>query len=205
MVRILMLAGPPDRLCVRMVLPVRIELTTSALPRMRSTTELRQHFRKVAPMAGRPKLSTARQSSGAPDGEARTSAPNGQTARRRAARQSQDTAKRRRAPRRAEGHVQAQARKGLLNPPGRDQQRNKRSVGIRRREKGRAGRSRVLAGANMDVPRGSIGKRWSKVVWPSHPATSSQPADGLPARSALVEPVERAIRPPSGSPACCSM
>ena len=27
-----------------MVLPVRIELTTSALPRMRSTTELRQHF-----------------------------------------------------------------------------------------------------------------------------------------------------------------
>jgi hypothetical protein len=25
------------------VLPVRIELTTSALPRMRSTTELRQH------------------------------------------------------------------------------------------------------------------------------------------------------------------
>src|SRR6476660_5967437 len=28
----------------RMVLPVRIELTTSALPRMRSTTELRQHF-----------------------------------------------------------------------------------------------------------------------------------------------------------------
>src|SRR4249919_1514774 len=35
-----------------MVLPVRIELTTSALPRMRSTTELRQHVvRKVAPMA----------------------------------------------------------------------------------------------------------------------------------------------------------
>jgi hypothetical protein len=31
-------------LCKRMVLPVRIELTTSALPRMRSTTELRQHF-----------------------------------------------------------------------------------------------------------------------------------------------------------------
>ena len=28
-----------------MVLPVRIELTTSALPRMRSTTELRQHYR----------------------------------------------------------------------------------------------------------------------------------------------------------------
>lgn len=37
-----MLASPPDWLCV-MVLPVRIELTTSALPRMRSTTELRQH------------------------------------------------------------------------------------------------------------------------------------------------------------------
>src|SRR4051812_18962698 len=34
-----------------MVLPVRIELTTSALPRMRSTTELRQHFRRSgAPM-----------------------------------------------------------------------------------------------------------------------------------------------------------
>ena len=30
--------------CEEMVLPVRIELTTSALPRMRSTTELRQHF-----------------------------------------------------------------------------------------------------------------------------------------------------------------
>jgi hypothetical protein len=29
-----------------MVLPVRIELTTSALPRMRSTTELRQHKRQ---------------------------------------------------------------------------------------------------------------------------------------------------------------
>ena len=29
----------------KMVLPVRIELTTSALPRMRSTTELRQHSR----------------------------------------------------------------------------------------------------------------------------------------------------------------
>ena len=28
----------------KMVLPVRIELTTSALPRMRSTTELRQQF-----------------------------------------------------------------------------------------------------------------------------------------------------------------
>ena len=44
----------------KMVLPVRIELTTSALPRMRSTTELRQHkpfagehprFSKAAPMA----------------------------------------------------------------------------------------------------------------------------------------------------------
>ena len=31
-----------------MVLPVRIELTTSALPRMRSTTELRQHRLKVS-------------------------------------------------------------------------------------------------------------------------------------------------------------
>ena len=38
-----------------MVLPVRIELTTSALPRMRSTTELRQHVvRKAAPMAKPP-------------------------------------------------------------------------------------------------------------------------------------------------------
>ena len=39
-----------------MVLPVRIELTTSALPRMRSTTELRQHSRQVgdgrAPKSG---------------------------------------------------------------------------------------------------------------------------------------------------------
>ncbi len=34
-----------------MVLPVRIELTTSALPRMRSTTELRQHFRLSAERA----------------------------------------------------------------------------------------------------------------------------------------------------------
>ena len=34
---------PPDILQEAMVLPVRIELTTSALPRMRSTTELRQH------------------------------------------------------------------------------------------------------------------------------------------------------------------
>ena len=33
----------------KMVLPVRIELTTSALPRMRSTTELRQHCQRVAP------------------------------------------------------------------------------------------------------------------------------------------------------------
>ena len=38
-----MLAMPHAWLCVKMVLPVRIELTTSALPRMRSTTELRQH------------------------------------------------------------------------------------------------------------------------------------------------------------------
>jgi hypothetical protein len=39
----------------KMVLPVRIELTTSALPRMRSTTELRQHVvRKGAPMAASP-------------------------------------------------------------------------------------------------------------------------------------------------------
>ena len=38
-----MLALPPAVPCVEMVLPVRIELTTSALPRMRSTTELRQH------------------------------------------------------------------------------------------------------------------------------------------------------------------
>ena len=38
------LASSPHRPCPEMVLPVRIELTTSALPRMRSTTELRQHF-----------------------------------------------------------------------------------------------------------------------------------------------------------------
>ena len=37
-------AGPATALQAEMVLPVRIELTTSALPRMRSTTELRQHF-----------------------------------------------------------------------------------------------------------------------------------------------------------------
>ena len=38
-----------------MVLPVRIELTTSALPRMRSTTELRQHFSESgAPMKAGP-------------------------------------------------------------------------------------------------------------------------------------------------------
>jgi hypothetical protein len=37
-------ASPPDWLQAKMVLPVRIELTTSALPRMRSTTELRQHI-----------------------------------------------------------------------------------------------------------------------------------------------------------------
>jgi hypothetical protein len=46
---------PPDMLQEAMVLPVRIELTTSALPRMRSTTELRQHVvRRGAPMTGRP-------------------------------------------------------------------------------------------------------------------------------------------------------
>ena len=49
-----MLDHPPDGLRVKMVLPVRIELTTSALPRMRSTTELRQHFvGGRAPMTGR--------------------------------------------------------------------------------------------------------------------------------------------------------
>ncbi len=37
-----------------MVLPGRIELPTSALPRMRSTTELRQHIREVD--AGEPRL-----------------------------------------------------------------------------------------------------------------------------------------------------
>ena len=37
------------KLFKKMVLPVRIELTTSALPRMRSTTELRQHFTIFAP------------------------------------------------------------------------------------------------------------------------------------------------------------
>ena len=36
-----------------MVLPVRIELTTSALPRMRSTTELRQHRQRAAGAAVR--------------------------------------------------------------------------------------------------------------------------------------------------------
>ena len=36
-----------------MVLPVRIELTTSALPRMRSTTELRQHRQPAADAAVR--------------------------------------------------------------------------------------------------------------------------------------------------------
>jgi hypothetical protein len=50
-----MLDRPPDGLRVEMVLPVRIELTTSALPRMRSTTELRQHVvRERAPMATAP-------------------------------------------------------------------------------------------------------------------------------------------------------
>src|SRR5512146_2921843 len=42
------LGQPSDALQAEMVLPVRIELTTSALPRMRSTTELRQHFLEVA-------------------------------------------------------------------------------------------------------------------------------------------------------------
>ena len=36
----------PD--AAKMVLPVRIELTTSALPRMRSTTELRQHIGELS-------------------------------------------------------------------------------------------------------------------------------------------------------------
>ena len=42
------------------MLPVRIELTTSALPRMRSTTELRQHFvwKTRAYDGAAPKLST---------------------------------------------------------------------------------------------------------------------------------------------------
>jgi hypothetical protein len=35
-----------------MVLPARIELATSALPRMRSTTELRQHFHHSAKPCG---------------------------------------------------------------------------------------------------------------------------------------------------------
>ena len=55
------LVDPPDRLRMRMVLPVRIELTTSALPRMRSTTELRQQLEEVraygvslAPLSTRP-------------------------------------------------------------------------------------------------------------------------------------------------------
>ena len=49
------LGHPPDVVRAEMVLPVRIELTTSALPRMRSTTELRQHVvRKGAPMAAAP-------------------------------------------------------------------------------------------------------------------------------------------------------
>ena len=43
-----MLGLLPAFVCVKMVLPVRIELTTSALPRMRSTTELRQHFSRKA-------------------------------------------------------------------------------------------------------------------------------------------------------------
>jgi hypothetical protein len=38
-----------------MVLPVRIELTTSALPRMRSTTELRQHREDRVAVDGDPR------------------------------------------------------------------------------------------------------------------------------------------------------
>ena len=50
------LASPQDWLCAEMVLPVRIELTTSALPRMRSTTELRQHvFPEVRAYEGGPR------------------------------------------------------------------------------------------------------------------------------------------------------
>ena len=48
---------PPACLQTKMVLPVRIELTTSALPRMRSTTELRQHvalYRERGAMAALP-------------------------------------------------------------------------------------------------------------------------------------------------------
>jgi hypothetical protein len=37
----------------KMVLPVRIELTTSALPRMRSTTELRQHINRAKSLSTR--------------------------------------------------------------------------------------------------------------------------------------------------------
>src|SRR5690348_14434735 len=52
-------SSPPDCLQAKMVLPVRIELTTSALPRMRSTTELRQHFsRKARLWLGTPRPST---------------------------------------------------------------------------------------------------------------------------------------------------
>ena len=50
-----------DMAQTKMVLPVRIELTTSALPRMRSTTELRQHFWEGAPMAVR-RLQLSRES-----------------------------------------------------------------------------------------------------------------------------------------------
>ena len=57
---IIMLGLPPAVLRVMMVLPVRIELTTSALPRMRSTTELRQHVgrKRRAYDGGRLALST---------------------------------------------------------------------------------------------------------------------------------------------------
>jgi hypothetical protein len=57
---------PPAWLQAKMVLPVRIELTTSALPRMRSTTELRQHIRGERGAYGREaaKLSRKRRMKG---------------------------------------------------------------------------------------------------------------------------------------------
>ncbi len=58
------------RQCEEVVLPVRIELTTSALPRMRSTTELRQHFRKADAYEGPGlALSTRRSHDGAMAGK----------------------------------------------------------------------------------------------------------------------------------------
>jgi hypothetical protein len=44
-----------------MVLPVRIELTTSALPRMRSTTELRQHVSGEGPRLWPPRAQTVKE------------------------------------------------------------------------------------------------------------------------------------------------